>query len=63
MTWLRVWLPESRAEDVASQRYVVTRLLNAGVLADDVAGSLRGTAHVLAAVADAQRLATSEDRR
>lgn len=60
--WVRVWMPDRLTVPVDSQRYVITRLLNAGVLADDVAESLRDTAHVLAAVSDAQRLIWSEDR-
>jgi hypothetical protein len=56
MSRLSVWLPPEGRGDLRSQRYVITRLLNAGILADDIAVSLRQTAHVLAAVADAERL-------
>lgn len=56
MSRLAVWLPSGQRGDLTSQSYVITRLLNAGILADDVAASLRQTAHVLAAVAEAERL-------
>lgn len=56
MSYLSVWLPPERRSDLASQRYVLTRLVNSGVLADDVVAYLRQIAHILAAVEDAVRL-------